>query len=39
MRFPPELQLLLLCAQLRPAAERLRELVGTGVDWQAFLNP
>ena len=38
MRFPRELQLLLLCVQLRPEAERLRRLAGTRVDWQAFLD-
>jgi hypothetical protein len=38
MRFPPEFQLLSLSAQLRPRAARLRELAGTGVDWQAFLD-
>lgn len=38
MKPSPVFQLLLLSAQLRPRAERLRELVDGGVDWQAFLD-
>ena len=38
MKYPPELQLLLLSTQVKPQPERLRNLAAAGVDWRAFLG-